>query len=105
MSAFADAKAACMVSADHVVLNEAGKRPRDDGSWALANTSLIVIQGQDPYAPEAKRAVTMLADAAQRPVEESLQRVNTLNEQQTLALAQQPASPTLDDPSRGPKIM
>ncbi len=105
MSTLADAKAAGMVSADHVVLNEAGKRARDDGSWALANTSLIVIQGQDPYAPEAKRAVTMLADAAQRPVEESLQRVNTLNQQQTLALAQQPASPTLDDPSRGFKIM
>lgn len=105
MSAFADAKEARMVSADHVVLNEAGKKPNHDGSMTLANTFLIVIQGSDPYDPAAKRAITDVPEAVERPVELSLQKVETLNQQQAQILAQQQNSPTQDDPSRGPRTM
>jgi hypothetical protein len=92
MSTFADAKAAGMTSADHVMLNERG-------------SFLIAVQGTDPYAPAAKRAVTDVAQAVERPVEQSLQRVETLNRQQTLALAQQQNHPTQDGPSHGPRMM
>ncbi len=105
MRAFADVKAAGMVSADRVVLNEAGRKPRDDGSYEAANTFLIAIQGRDPYDPAAKRAVIDVAQAIERPVEQSLQRVEALNQQQTQMLAQQPNQPTPDGPSHGPRTM
>lgn len=105
MSAFADAKEARMVSADHVVLNEAGKKPNQDGSMTLANTFLIVIQGSDPYDPAAKRAITDVAQAVERPVEQSLHKLDSLNQQQTQLLAQQQNQPIQDDPSRGPRTM
>lgn len=94
-----------MMSADHVVLNEAGRKPNHDGSMKLANTFLIVIQGSDPYDPAAKRAITDVAQAVERPVEQSLQKLDGLNQQQTQLLAQQQNQPIQDDPSRGPRTM
>ena len=105
MSAFADAKAAEMVSADHVVLNEAGRKPQDDGTLARANTFLIAIQGQDPYDPAAKRSVTYVMNAVERPVEHSLQRVAELNQQQAQTLALQQEAPTKDGTKIGPRTM
>jgi hypothetical protein len=105
MSALADAKAAGIVSADHVVLNEAGRKPNNDGSLTPANTFLIVIQGSDPYDPAAKRAITDVAQAVERPVELSLQKVDALNQHQAQILAQQQTPSTQDDPNRGPRTM
>ena len=105
MSAFADAKAAGMASADHVVLNEAGRKPQDDGTLARANTFLIAIQGQDPYDPAAKRSVTDVMNAVERPVEHSLHRVAELNQQQAQTLALQQDAPTKDGTNIGPRTM
>jgi hypothetical protein len=103
MGTFVDAVKAGMTAVNHVLLNEAGRKPREDGTLAVANTSLITIQGQDPSDPAAKRAVTQLAEAAERPVEQSLQALDQWNRQQALALAQ--AQPSLEPPTQdGPKI-
>mgnify|MGYP001171456818 CR=1 FL=1 len=110
MSALTDAKAAGLGSADHVALNEAGRKPRDDGTYALANSQLIAIEGKDPADPAATRSVTDVAQAVERPVEQSLQRVEALNQQQTQLLAQQqlqqqPQQQTQDGPSHGSRTM
>lgn len=105
MQGFVDAKAAGLTSADHVVLNEAGRKPMADGSIVAANTSLIVIQGSDPYNPAANRSITQVAQAVERPLEDSLQKLASLSQQQAQTLAQQPQTPTQDDPSRGSRTM
>jgi hypothetical protein len=108
MGAFVDAVKAGMEKVNYVSLNEAGRKPREDGTLAVANTSLITIEGQDPSDPAAKRAVTQLAEAAERPVEQSLQGLDQWNRQQVLALAQAQPSlelPTQDGPKIGPRTM
>ncbi len=103
MSAFYDAKAARMTSADHVVLNQTGA-PQRDGSQTQGNTLLIAIQGQDPFDPAARRSVTDVKQAVEQPLEQSLQKVNVLERQQQ-TLAQQQNNPTQDDPGpKGPKL-
>lgn len=100
MNAFHDAKAAGITSADHLAINETGKR-QQDGSQVAAGTLLFVVQGQDPSDPVARRAMTDVAQAVDRPVEQSLQKVDAMNQQQAQTLSQQPNPPTQDDPGRG----
>lgn len=98
MGAFLDAKAAGITSADHIAINDTGKR-QSDGTQVAAGTKLFVVQGQDPSDPAAKRSITDVAQAIERPVEQSLQKVDALAQQQTLTPT--PNNPTQDDP--GPK--
>lgn len=99
MSAYQDAKAAGIASADHVAINQTGK-PQQDGGQIAAGTLLFVVQGQDPADPAARRSMTDVAQAIDRPVEQSLQNVDALAQQQAHALAQQQNQPVQDEPSR-----
>ena len=103
MGAFYDAKAANIVSADHLAINETGKR-QQDGSQIAAGTQLFVVQGQDPSDPAARRSVTDVAQAIERPVEQSLQKVDTLTQQQVQQLAQQQNQPTQDESVRAQRV-
>ena len=105
MAAFYDAKAARITSSDHLAINETGKR-QQDGSQIAAGTLLFVVQGQDPSDPAARRSMTDVAQAIERPVEQSLQKVDTLMQQQAQVLAQAQNNPTQDDPGqKGPRIV
>lgn len=99
MGAFYDAKVAGITSADHIAINETGKR-QQDGSQIAVGTLLFVVQGQDASDPAARRSVTDVAQAFERPVEQSLQKVETLAQQQTQVLAQQQNQPMQDEPAR-----
>ena len=101
MGAFVDAKAAGITSADHIAINETGKR-QQDGTQVAGGALLFVVQGQDPSDPAARRAITDVGQAIERPVEHSLQKFDALNQQQAQSLSQQPTPPTQDDPARGP---
>ncbi|GAA4782338.1 XVIPCD domain-containing protein [Lysobacter hankyongensis] len=104
MSTHADAKIAGITSADHIVLNTAGK-PQQDGSGVSGGTLLFVVQGQDPSDPAARRSVTDVAQAVERPLEQSQQKLDAVNQQ--LAQQQPPPTqdtPTPDGPSRGPRV-
>ena len=104
MGAFLDAKAAGITSADHIAINDSGKR-QPDGTQVPGGTLLFVVQGQDPSDPVAKRAITDVGQAIERPVEQSLQKLDTLNQQQAQALTQTPNNPTQDDPGpKGPRM-
>lgn len=105
MGAFHDAKAAGITSADHIAINETGKR-QQDGSQVAAGTLLFVVQGQDPSDPAARRSMTDVAQAVDRPVEQSLQKVDTLAQQQAQMLAQAQNNPTQDDLGpKGPRMV
>jgi hypothetical protein len=99
MSAFHDAKAAGITSADHVTINGIGK-PQHDGTQIAGGTLLFVVQGQDPADPAARRSITDVAQAIDRPVEQSLQKADALARQQPQVLAQQQNQPVQDEPSR-----
>jgi hypothetical protein len=99
MGAFLDAKAAGITSADHIAINETGKR-QPDGTQIAGGTLLFVVQGQDPSDPAARRAITDVGQAIERPVEQTLQKLEALNQQQAQLLSQQPSTPTQDDPGR-----
>jgi phage-related minor tail protein len=58
------------------------------------------VQGQDPADPAARRSVTDVAQAIERPVEQSLQKVDALAQQQAQVLAQQQHQPTQDESGR-----
>ncbi len=103
MGAFHDAKAAGITSAGHILINETGKR-QQDGSQIAAGTQLFVVQGQDPSDPAARRSVTDVAQAVESPVEQSLQRVDTLAQQQAQVSAQQQNQPTQDEPARSQRM-
>jgi hypothetical protein len=104
MSAFHDAKAAGIISADHIALNKPGK-PDEDGSYMRAGATLFIVEGRDPSDVIAKRSMTDVAQAVERPVEQSIQKVNVLEQQQQLAMAQQQDQPTQDSPGpKGPKL-
>jgi hypothetical protein len=104
MCAFHDAKAAGITSPDHVAINQTGKR-QQDGTQIAGGTLLFVVQGQDPSDPAARRSVTDVAQAIDRPVEQSLQKVDALAQQQAQALAQQQNHPVQDEPSRMHRIV
>ncbi len=104
MSALHDAKAAGIASADHIAINQTGKR-QQDGTQIAGGTQLFVVQGQDPSDPAARRSMTDVAQAIDRPVENSLQRVDALAQQQAQTLAQQADQPTQDQASRAPRMV
>jgi hypothetical protein len=104
MGAFFDAKAAGITSANHIAINDIGKR-QPDGTQVPGGTLLFVVQGQDPSDPAAKRTITDVGQAIERPVEQSLQKLDVLSQQQAQALAQRQNNPTQDDPGpKGPKL-
>jgi hypothetical protein len=102
MSAFHDAKAAGITSADHVAINRTGT-PQPDGTQVAGGTLLFVVQGHDASDPAVRRAVTDVAQAVERPVEQSLQRADALA-QQAQALAQQRNQPVQDEANRAPRM-
>ncbi len=104
MGAFYDSKVAGITSADHLAINETGKR-QQDGSQIAAGTLLFVVQGQDPSDPAARRSVTDVAQAVERPVEQSLQKVDALTQQQAQLLAQQQNQPTQDESVRTQRMV
>lgn len=104
MSAFHDAKAADITSADHVAINQTGKR-QQDGTQVAGGTLLFVVQGQDPSDPATRRSITDVAQAVERPIEHSLQKVDDLAQQQAQALAQQQNQLVQDESSRMHKIV
>ncbi len=103
MGAFHDAKAAGITSAGHILINETGKR-QQDSSQIAAGTQLFVVQGQDPSDPAARRSMTDVAHAVDRPVEQSLQKVDTLAQQQAQVLTQQQNQTTQDEPGRSQRM-
>ena len=105
MSTLADAKAAGITSADHIALNNAGKL-QQDGSQVSGGTLLFVVQGQDPSDPAARRSMTDVAQAVERPLEQSQQKLEAVNQQQAQILAQAQNNPTQDDPGpKGPRMV
>lgn len=104
MSTLADAKAAGITSADHIALNDAGK-PQRDGSQISGGTLLFVVQGHDPSDAAARRSVTDVAQAVERPLEQSQQKLDAVSQQQAQALVQQQDQPTPDGPGpKGPRL-
>ncbi len=103
MGAFHDAKAADITSANHIAINETGKR-QQDGSQIAAGTQLFVVQGQDPSDPLARRSMTDVAQAVERSMEQSLQKVDTLAQQQAQLLSQQQNQPKQDEPARSQRM-
>lgn len=104
MCTFCDAKAAGITSADHIAINGTGKR-QQDGSHIAAGTLLFVVQGQEPSDPAARRCVTDVAQAVERPVDQSLQKVDAFTQQQTQLLAQQQNQPTQDEHVRAQRMV
>jgi hypothetical protein len=102
MTAFHDAKAAGITSADHVALNTVGK-PQADGTHVAAGTLLFVVQGQDPSDPAALRSTTDVKQAIEQPIERTLQNIERLEQQQVQSQLQAP--PTQDNPTpKGPSL-
>jgi predicted ABC-type ATPase len=104
MGAFHDAKAAGITSADHVAINRTGK-PQPDGTQIAGGTLLFVVQGQDVSDPAARRAMTDIAQAVGRPIEDSLQRVDDLAQQQARILTQASSQPMQDEANRTPRMV
>lgn len=102
MTAFHDAKAAGITSADHVAMNTAGKQQLD-GSQVAAGTALFVVQGKDPSDPAALRSITDVKQAVERPVEQALEKIEKLEQQQ--AQSREQAVPAQDNPTpKGPTL-
>jgi hypothetical protein len=104
MSALHDAKAAGITSADHVAINRTGK-PQQDGTQVAGGTLLFVVQGHDASDPAARRAATDVAQAVERPVEQSLQRADALAQQQAQVLAQVTNQPVQDEANRASRMV
>ena len=96
-------KAAGITSPDYVAINDTGKR-QPDGTQIAAGTLLFVVQGQDPSDPAARRSVTDVTQAIERPVEQSLQKLDAMNQQQAQGLSQTPNAPQQDEPARGMRM-
>jgi hypothetical protein len=103
MGAFHDTKAAGITSADHIAINDTGKR-QQDGTQIAAGTLLFVVQAQDPSDPMARRSMTDVAQAVERPVEQSLQRVDTLAQQQAQTMGQAQEAPLIEAPGRAARV-
>ena len=103
MSAYVDAHAARVASADHIAFNNAGT-PQQDGSRVCAATLLCIVQGPNSSDVVAPRSITEVRPALERPVETSLVQLDTQTQQQTQRLVQQPTAPTQDDSVRGPRM-
>jgi outer membrane lipoprotein SlyB len=97
MAAYLSAKREGIESADHVALSKKGTEYAQ-GSF------VFVVQGQDPSDERNKVARVSTHEALNQPVEHSLQKLNDLNQQQAMTIAQQQDQPSPDAPSRGPRI-
>lgn len=105
METFVAAKAQGITSVDHVALSQQGAKHNADGALTQAGVSLFVVQGRDPYDERNKVAMVSTQAANNTPVEQSLQKLETLNQQQAQTLAQQQNNPRQDDPApKGPKL-
>ncbi len=83
MSLYATADAAGLRSVDHLMLNHQG---REHAAGALT----LLVQGSDPGNPANPRAYMGTADAANRPVEQSLQQIDRqFDQRQMYATPQQ----------------
>lgn len=80
MSGYALAIAGGLTSVDHLMLNR-------QGTEHAAGSRVILVQGQDPSDPANRIAHMSTSEAASRPVEQSLQQAQTI-EQQQIAVAQ-----------------
>jgi hypothetical protein len=80
MSCYALALTNGMNSVDHLMLN-------CKGTEHAAGSRVILVQGQDPSDPANRLAHMSTSEAASRPVEQSLQQAQTI-EQQQIAVAQ-----------------
>ncbi len=81
MSLFALASGCGLASVDHMTLN-------CQGTEHAAGTRIILIQGQDPSDPANRVAHMSTAEAANRPVEQSLQQAQNIEQQrQQISLA------------------
>lgn len=80
MSGYALAVAGGMTSVDHLMLNR-------QGTEHAAGSRVILVQGQDPSDPANRIAHMSTSEAASRPVEQSLQQAQAI-EQQQIAVAQ-----------------
>ena len=47
----------------------------------VGGTLLFVVQGQDPSDPAARRSITDVAQAVERPLEQSQQKLDAVNQQ------------------------
>ncbi len=103
MSAYVDAYAARVTSADHIAFNNPGT-PQKDGSRVCAATLLCIVQGPNASDVVAPRSITEVRPALERTVETSLMQLDTQTQQQAQRLAQQSIAPTQDDPARGPRM-
>ena len=103
MTAYVDANAAGITSADHIAFNKAGTL-QQDGSQVSACTLLCIVQGRDASDVLAPRSITDVRQAVERPVEQALMQLDTQTQQQAQRLAQQPTAPSQDDPGRGPRM-
>ncbi len=103
MSAYVDAHAARVTSADHIAFNNTGT-PQKDGSQVCAATLLCIVQGPNSSDVVAPRSITEVRPALERPVEQALMQLDTQTQQQAQRLAQQPTAPTQDDLGRGPRM-
>lgn len=103
IGALPDVKAAGITSPDYVAINDTGKR-QPDGTQIAAGTLLFVVQGQDPSDPAARRSVTDVAQVIERPVEQSLQKLDAMNQQQAQGLPQTPNAPQQDEPARAMRM-
>jgi hypothetical protein len=87
MSLYALATERGLSSVDHLVLNR-------QGTEHAAGSRVILVQGQDPSDPANRLAHMGTADAVGRPVEQSLQQAQAVEQQQTrqaeLARTQEP---------------
>ena len=91
------------ISDDHVALavrmaNENGINADNIGRVSMVGDQIRLVKS----GPDEK---TVLVDVSKPapPLQDSVNAVNTLNQQQVQVLAQQQDQPTQNDPDRGPK--
>lgn len=82
LSLFATADAAGLRSVDHLMLNQQGREH-------AAGTLTLLVQGNDSGNPANPRAYMGTAEAANRPVEQSLQQIGQQFDQRLQASGQQ----------------
>jgi hypothetical protein len=97
MSLYARASESGLTSVDHLLLNRQGiEHP--------AGSLVILVQGQDPSNPANRLAHMSASEAASRPIEQSLQQAQTIEQQTVLTSRTQTQDPTLlaarDTPTR-----
>ena len=93
------------ISDDHVAL--AARMAKENGINAnnIARVSMVDDQIRMVKSGPDEKSVLVDVSKPAAPLQDSVNAVNTLNQQQAQVLAQQQDQPTQDGPGRGPKIM